>query len=159
MPACLVVADDLTGACDCGVQLLADQSALVVKIHQHVERGVSGRAGVPQTTVRGDYSIDSVDGDVLVVNTESRNVTAARALASLRGSVRPLFSHGKGPSPVVYKKIDSTLRGHCALEIATLMQEMNASVCILAPALPSAKRSVPSRSHPLHCVVVFWFDS
>jgi uncharacterized protein YgbK (DUF1537 family) len=92
----VIVADDLTGACDTG--------------HEFARRGYRTRVVVDG----GDGGdVDPATAvDVLVVNTDSRYDPPEAAAAAVRTAVDPR-SDG-----VVYKKVDSTLRGNLGAEVA-----------------------------------------
>ncbi|WP_251328429.1 four-carbon acid sugar kinase family protein [Haloplanus pelagicus] len=91
----LIVADDLTGACDTG--------------HEFARRGYRTRVLVD------GRSVDRTAADVLVVNTDSRYDSPEAAATAVRTAVE------SRPDGVVYKKIDSTLRGNLGAEVAAAM--------------------------------------
>ncbi|HLN22336.1 MAG TPA: four-carbon acid sugar kinase family protein [Bacteroidales bacterium] len=110
----LIVADDLTGASDTVVQF-SNQGVRCMVI-------VAGNAA---------KSIDSCD--VLAVDTESRFDDKETAYNKVYRTGRSL---SKKNIKLVYKKIDSTMRGNPGAEISALMDSMNISHAIIAPALP-----------------------
>jgi len=116
-PACVLIADDLSGACDAGVWFAR---------HGLITRVALGSA--PAT-----YS------DVLVVSTDSRGLTASAAAEQMRLAAGrlPLSS-----SAIVFKKIDSTFRGHIAAECDSLMELAGAPYGVMVPAVPSQGRTV-----------------
>lgn len=106
-----VVADDLTGACDvaaCFARLTGPWT-----VHVSLE-GVLGGGAV-----------------LGVLNTQSRLMPAEESKALLRLAGRELRD-----KPVVYKKIDSALRGPVGAEIEGLLDGLGPRKTILAPALP-----------------------
>ena len=116
-----VIADDFTGACDAGVQFK--------------EQGL-------ETIILADAeSLADFKGtfDVVVVDTETRNLSSDDAYRKVRRAVR-LLRHNN--VKVIYKKIDSTLRGNVGAEINAVMNELNVKAVIVAPAFPSQKRTV-----------------
>ena len=116
-----VIADDFTGACDAGVQFK--------------EQGL-------ETIILADAeSLADFKGtfDVVVVDTETRNLSSDDAYRKVRRAVR-LLRHNN--VKVIYKKIDSTLRGNVGAEINAVMDELNVKAVIVAPAFPSQKRTV-----------------
>jgi len=133
MLSALVVADDLTGACDTG--------------HEFAARGYGTRVALEPP---GDP-----DGtDVLVVDTDSRYAPAGAAAESVRAAVE---SHR---AATVYKKVDSTLRGNVASEVAAALAAVvergpaggNASdaaggLAIVAPASPATGRTTACGYH------------
>jgi D-threonate/D-erythronate kinase len=109
----LVVADDLTGATDTG--------------HQFAARGF-------ETTVRVMDDADVGRSDVVVYDTDSRYCdegTAADRVA------RAVDVH---PDAIVYKKVDSTLRGNLVAEIGAAAEATDADLVLVAPAFPDTGR-------------------
>jgi len=114
LPAMAIVADDLTGAMDTGAQFAS--------------------AGL-RTFL--DFALQPrQDVKVLVVNTRSRNAKPAQAIRWLK-TVLPLLS-----DRYVFKKIDSTLRGHIALESEILLKHLNLQTAVVCPAIPALGREV-----------------
>ena len=121
MPSKVVLlADDLTGACDAAVHFAM--------------RGLPAAAAV---------SMDCVHGDVPVwaVNTESRDMgrEAIERLMLQAGALLPI-----GPETVIFKKIDSTLRGNAGIETAAAMKAFACERAVFTPALPALGRTVES---------------
>ena len=107
-----VIADDLTGSLDTGVQF--------------------GKWGLTSLVLlAGD---PSPDVDCVVINTDSRAGSAEAARAAVKRAARVLRGR------FVYKKIDSTLRGHIGVEVLAAMQELHAEKALLAPAYPANGR-------------------
>ena len=121
---CLVIADDLTGAADTGVQF--------------VIRGLDTCLISPDGSRPIDFS-QYRKWDVLVVNTHSRGLNTRQA--SERISLL-LKDYHRDPFPLVYKKIDSTLRGNVGSEIDALMEKTRLSIGFVAPSFPEQKRSL-----------------
>jgi D-threonate/D-erythronate kinase len=118
-----IQADDLTGACDTGAPFAGRGLETLVVVHDGGDLPPSPSA----TAV------------VLVIDTESREVSveAARERARWAGGVL------KAGSPrVLYKKLDSTLRGHVAAEIDGMLDGTGRAVALLAPAFPAQGRMV-----------------
>lgn len=118
MPLIAIIADDLTGACDAGVQLAA--------------------AGYPASAVIDASCLPSaLSKSALAVNTGSRDLDAGEAAARVRDTARALlpfqFEH-------YYKKVDSLLRGSVFAEIAACMEALGHDYCLLAPAYPDNGR-------------------
>lgn len=112
----IVIADDFTGAADTGVQLAKKGASVEV---------LFGRGQKP-----------SRRADVLVFNTESRAMRASEAAAAVSAALAVWYD-----SPLVYKKIDSTLRGNLGAEIEAAMRAGRRSFAIIAPAIPSLGRT------------------
>ncbi len=116
----VVVADDFTGANDTGVQLAKKGARTEVLLDERAT--VSPRA------------------DVLVINTESRALSAEEAGLKVSEALRPFFQEKAG-QPIIYKKIDSTFRGNVGAEIAAAMKASGAMLAIIAAAIPAAGRT------------------
>lgn len=114
-----IIADDLTGAADTGAPFAA--------------------LGFPTAIVLGKTPPSA---DVLVVTTNSRDMTVDAAAHANRTAVRqwvtPASAGGRG---WVYKKIDSALRGHPAAEIDAVMTALGVRQVLVAPALPHEGRT------------------
>ena len=117
-----IQADDLTGACDTGAPFAArGLDTLVV---------VSDGDGPPSL---------STTAAVLVVDTESRTVPVEEARARARSAGSTL----KAGSPrILYKKVDSTLRGRLAAEVDGMLDGAGLAMALLAPAFPAQRRAV-----------------
>lgn len=115
----LIIADDLTGACDAGVHFAA--------------RGV--RTQVPMDA----RSHAGCDAAVIACNTHTRT-SDARVVAS---TLEPMLTLVKERRPqILLKKIDSTLRGPVEREIAWLLERLDLRMAVLAAAFPAAGRVV-----------------
>ncbi len=112
----LIIADDLTGAADCAAACRPD--ALVI---------LDDSSGVP-------------GAEVVAFDANTRSVTAEHAAAETARIVRSY------PASIVYKKIDSTLRGHVAAEIAAALRAYRSmghpeAIAVVAPAFPTMGRT------------------
>ncbi len=115
-----VIADDLTGACDTGIAFR--------------------RAG-PATDVllaSGDNRWADTDADVVVYDTESRH--SMPAIAAKRTAVAARHALDAGAA-LLYKKLDSTLRGNPPAELSALLAATGAAGVLLAPAYPAQGRA------------------
>ncbi|GCB05806.1 4-hydroxythreonine-4-phosphate dehydrogenase PdxA [Ralstonia sp. SET104] len=127
-PKLLILADDLSGAADCAVA------------------GV--RAGLRSAVMlRADMG-QPISADVLALDTDTRRANVADAAAAQVAAWRSLAR----PATRLYKKIDSTLRGNVAAEVAALVPL--AGVAIVAPAFPAAGRTTLRGCQRLHGVAV-----
>ena len=122
-----VIADDLTGASDAGVQF--------------ARRGLA-------TRVLFDLCQPAVatDVDVLVVDTDSRALSPEAAYARVRDVAERLRTF---QPEHVYKKVDSTLRGNLGAEIDAIMDAFTYSRAIVAPAFPALGRTTRDGLHRL----------
>jgi uncharacterized protein YgbK (DUF1537 family) len=123
MPEAIIIADDLTGAADTGV--------------------VFARCGY-RTVVVWDKQPPSLT-DVLVITTESRHISPEHAAVKVVTVASRLSD--KCGSALIYKKIDSTLRGHPAEELAAVMDGFNITKALVAPAFPAQGRTTVSGLH------------
>ncbi len=110
----LIIGDDLSGTADCAVTCTHYGLASVVSLD--IAQSSEGNV------------------DVLAIDTDTRRQTAADAA---RINERVWRTHASGR--LVYKKIDSTLRGNFAAEVAALARF--AGMAIVAPAFPQAGRT------------------
>jgi D-threonate/D-erythronate kinase len=76
---------------------------------------------------------------VVAISTESRNAdsSAARGLVSAAAARLPAIS-----SRLLFKKIDSTLRGHAGVEIAAALDAFDCEATVVCPAFPAMSRIV-----------------
>jgi len=116
MPRIVVLADDLSGAADCGIAFTrSGLSAVVILSDGH------------EATTR-------LAADVLALDARSRHLPPEAAAAV---NARLARRYASGDS-LFYKKIDSTLRGNIAAELAALTPL--AGLAIVAPAFPATGR-------------------
>ena len=115
-----VIADDLTGANDTGVQFTKKGYNTIVSIF-----GKSVAQNIPE------------DLDVFVVDTETRELESKSARKTLRNILKKLNIN---KNDMIYKKVDSTLRGNIGHEIEEIMNILKKDVCIFSPSFPSHQR-------------------
>jgi uncharacterized protein YgbK (DUF1537 family) len=132
-----IVADDLTGACDTG--------------HEFAARGHWTRVIVDGQ----NYDDSDAAVDALVVNTDSRYERPEMAATAVRTAIE---SRSGG---VMFKKIDSTLRGNLGAEVAAALSTLatnraeatdeddteRAPLAVVAPAYPGAGRTTACGHH------------
>lgn len=114
-----ILADDLTGACDCGVQFSSRGARVRVLLS-------------PQGDLR-----DGFEWDVTVINTESRHDSPEEAVARVSEGLAAL---ARASAPLRYKKIDSTLRGPIAHELRPLLDA--GMMPVVCPSFPKLGRTV-----------------
>ena len=134
-----LVADDLTGALDAAAPFAA--RGLKVRVYRTLDalpppapagHGPSERANGPAPAPGGR-------GLVIAVNTSTRHLAPDAARAAVAEAGRRLG----GWSPrLVFKKIDSTLRGPIPDEVAAAMQVFERRTALVCPAFPAAGRIV-----------------
>lgn len=122
MQRLLIVADDLTGAADCGTACLA--------------------AGLDTVIVLKD-SDPIPSADVVSVDAATRGLSSSQAAEQTARLTRRYLSP---QTRILFKKLDSTLRGHVAQEIAAVLSVTRAlhgtqSIAIVAPAFPAMGRT------------------
>lgn len=126
-----IIADDLTGAMDSGAQL--------------------ARAGYRTAVAfRGSEIPHLPDLDAVSVDTDTRPLDPKYAAELVRETVRRLKE-----TRILYKKLDSTLRGQVVSELEAALEESDRSLCIIAPAFPSTGRATVGgvqliNGEPLH---------
>jgi uncharacterized protein YgbK (DUF1537 family) len=112
-----IIADDLTGAADTGVQLVRAGYRTAVAFHD---------APVPPAE----------DLDAVALDTDSRAMPAGFAAKRVLEA-----GHAVRDARIVYKKLDSTLRGPVAAELAAALESTGRDRAVVAPAFPSAGRT------------------
>ncbi|MDD9268195.1 four-carbon acid sugar kinase family protein [Paenibacillus sp. GCM10023248] len=127
-----IIADDLTGASDSGVQFARKglQTQVVFDIKQ----------------VANQQAVEAV-----VIDTDSRSVAREIAYANVKAAAEQVqqagFTH-------VYKKMDSTLRGNLGVEIDAVMDVMPFDFAVVAPAFPKIGRTTVQGVHYLNGIPV-----
>ncbi len=115
-----IIADDLTGANDSGLQFAS--------------------YGLPTKVFLGDPPEALMrDAPVAVIDTETRGLEPAEVeavIASVAARVRSIGAEH------VYKKLDSTMRGHVGLELFGTARALDANLVLVTPAYPAMKRTV-----------------
>lgn len=117
----LLIADDLTGGADAGVQF--------------AKRGL--KTLLVPFRGEGDPLAARPAQDVLIINTITRSLPPAEAFDILSGLLKR-FDPKR--FPILYKKIDSTLRGNIGSEIDAILRETNLPLCFMAPSYPEQGR-------------------
>ncbi len=128
----LIIADDFTGALDTGVQFAAC--------------GVSTRVVVGETA-----ELAGCESTVLVVDTETRHLSAAAAGAAIETLTRHAVEAGV---PCIYKKTDSALRGNIGAELSALLKTSGARQLPFLPAFPQIGRTTEGGVHYISGVPV-----
>ena len=111
--AVLLIADDLTGACDAGVQF--------------------ARCGLP-TSVLLTRDAPPAWAQVAAVSTETRNLGEEEASCNVAAVAEWLAAD------VVFKKIDSVLRGNPGVEIRAALEAFGREAAVATPAFPAMGR-------------------
>lgn len=121
-----IIGDDLTGAADTGVQLV--------------------RAGYRTAVVfRGSSLPVEGDLDAVALDTDSRPLPTGFAAERVVEA-----AHAVRGTRVVYKKLDSTLRGPVATELAAALEATGRDTIVVAPAFPAAGRATVGGVQMVH---------
>ncbi|MDD5169836.1 MAG: four-carbon acid sugar kinase family protein [Syntrophales bacterium] len=126
-----IIADDLTGANDTGVQFAKRGLKTIVLLD-------------------ADHLRRMPDEEVVVMDTYSRALPPDAAYRKVVETAR-LF-RDSCQFPDIYKKIDSTLRGNPGAEIDAIMDVCGQEMAIVAPAFPANGRITVGGYHLLHGV-------
>jgi D-threonate/D-erythronate kinase len=111
-----IIADDLTSAADAGVQFTRAGYSVKVTFYDCLQCGTTA--------------------DVVSVDTDSRSQLVADAKERTRDTARALKN-----ASLLYKTMDSTLRGHVGPELSALLAETGHDTAIVAPAFPYCGRT------------------
>ena len=124
-PQFAVIADDLTGSLDTGLQF-----------HK---KGLS-------TFVPLNWKNPSGKGRALSLNTNSRNIPGDEAYLRVYRACRKIKAKG------LYKKIDSTMRGNVGKEILAILDARKISKAVVIPTVPVMGRTVEKGILRIHGV-------
>ncbi len=124
-----VIADDLTGAADTAIQFRRIGAPTLLVSYRHL------------SSLGLEYT-----GATLAVYTDSRHLSPAAAAARVR---RAGLSVKELAPRLVYKKIDSCLRGNIGAEVEALMDLLGCEGAFIAPAFPAQGRTT---RHDIHFV-------
>jgi uncharacterized protein YgbK (DUF1537 family) len=137
MPKLAIIADDLTGANDAGVQFA--KYGLRVQVF----------LGEPVAARKGEIV------DVLVLDTDSRAVLTEQAFDRVWAASRVIENYSaESVLPLIFKKVDSTLRGNLGAEIDAAMAAFGFDWAAVAPAFPANGRITVGGWHLLHQVPI-----
>lgn len=124
MARVLIVADDLSGAADCAVACAV--------------QGVD-------SLVLLDKAASDADADMLALDANTRAMTPREAAAETARLVR---NCARGDRQILFKKLDSTLRGHIGAEVAAALEawrslaHRSSAIVVAAPAFPATGRTM-----------------
>lgn len=124
-----MIADDLTGANDSGVQL--------------VKKGLRSSVIFDLDPLAAEQNYL----DAIVIDTDSRAVSKIEAYEAV--SKASFFLKENGFTHI-YKKIDSTLRGNLGAEVEAVTTVFDPEFCIIAPAFPRIGRTTKNGVHYLN---------
>ena len=115
-----IIADDLTGACDTGVKFRNAGWETTVVVDAAKSPGLS-----------------AVHSPVVAINTGTRSAAPEEALGTVEAVLRTAAASGKA---FYYKKVDSVLRGNCAVELEAFFRILHSDFALVAPAFPATGR-------------------
>lgn len=122
-----IIADDLTGASDSGVQF--------------------ARNGLKTQVIFDWTSIPDEHHDVVVIDTDSRSIAGEAAYERAKSAALALKEKG---IRLIYKKMDSTLRGNLGQEINGVLDAFHFDAAFIAPAFPRIGRTTVNGIHYLN---------
>ncbi|SHM57245.1 four-carbon acid sugar kinase family protein [Gracilibacillus kekensis] len=120
-----IIADDLTGACDTGVQL--------------VDYGLDVAVEVQRSNI-------DTNKDAIIFNSNSRAITSDKAYARVHEICKRIKDRSYD---IVYKKIDSTMRGNIGSEVNAVADIFQPDFIFVTPAYPENGRTVKEGIHYL----------
>lgn len=120
----LILADDLTGALDSGVQLISK--------------------GLKVLVYTSPQEIKDLDTDVLVINTETRHRSPEKAFNIIYKLSKEALEKGFN---YFYKKTDSGLRGNIGSELEAMLVATNSNILHFVPAYPKMNRITKNGIH------------
>jgi len=126
MPELTILADDLSGAADCGVQAARWGMPTVVRL---TPPGAAVRACPPGAAALA-WDLDTRAGDAPAA--AERTAAAARSM---------------GRRERLYVKLDSSLRGHVGVTLDAALEATGARLALVAPALPAQGRTTVGGRH------------
>ncbi|MCM3694019.1 four-carbon acid sugar kinase family protein [Neobacillus niacini] len=128
-----VVADDLTGANDTGVQF--------------AKKGLTTTVLFSYTQLQPSHLTE----DVIVLNSDSRAIEARMSYNIVFNLSSQLKQLGVSN---VFKKIDSTMRGNIGPEIDAVMDAFNYKISFVVPAFPKSNRMTINGEHFVNGVLL-----
>ncbi|RKL68103.1 hypothetical protein CR203_06300 [Salipaludibacillus neizhouensis] len=114
-----IIADDLTGANDTGVQFAKKgwKTSVLMQENQKIEEDI----------------------EVFVIDTDSRASSPNEAYKNVRNAINVVE---KNSVDILYKKIDSTMRGNIGVELDAIYDHYPADFILIAPGYPKNNRFV-----------------
>jgi 4-phospho-D-threonate 3-dehydrogenase / 4-phospho-D-erythronate 3-dehydrogenase len=133
VPRLPVIADDLSGAADCAIACTG--------------------AGLTATVALGELEED-LTTEVLSIDCDSRHLTSEAAADNVS---RLVEQYASDREILLFKKLDSTLRGNVAAELAAILKARRRSssisqriVAVMAPAFPASGRTTVNGQQLVH---------
>jgi 4-hydroxythreonine-4-phosphate dehydrogenase len=116
MTQIVIIADDLSGAADCAVSCAVQGLRTMVQLSD---------SSPPEAS------------QVLAIDAATRSMSPEHAVAIVG---RLAAAHGATSGRVLFKKLDSLLRGHVGPELSAMRRGRGPAVVVMAPALPAQGR-------------------
>ena len=107
MAKMVVIADDLTGAADCAAACAAHGIAATVVLHAPGPRGPD---------------LCWPDADIVSIDANTRCMSVEQAAETTAELARRWAMRERGAECLLFKKVDSTLRGNMAAEVAAMLR-------------------------------------
>ena len=133
MPKILIIADDLTGAADCGAVFAG--------------RGMETTVVLSRPGEEPAHRSAAIHADVVAIDADTRGLDAKQAAEAVARGVEQ-YAISEGREGLLFKKVDSTLRGNVAAELAGALRARRANVSageraavLFAPAFPAHGRT------------------
>lgn len=121
MARILIIADDLSGAADCGIACAVQGLETLVVLDEA-----------------------AIDADVLAIDANTRAMAPQKAAVE---TARLVHEYAREGRQVLFKKFDSTLRGHIGVELAAALEawrrleNRGSAIVVVAPAFPATGRT------------------
>jgi len=128
-----VIGDDMTGCMDAGIQLVKKGYRVSVAVNND------------------DIKFLAEESDVIIADTESRNTTPEKAIKKVHDYAKSIDDAGY---KMIYKKVDSTLRGNIGSELEALLMDHIVDLIVFAPALPYNGRTTRNGVHYVNSLVL-----
>ena len=123
----LIIADDMTGTLDTGIQF--------------AKQGVTVSVVIDPESLSGTIPRDC---EVLAVNSSSRHLTPQQAYDAV---YRIALMGKQAGIPYIYKKTDSVLRGNIGAELSAALQASEAECLAFVPSYPAMNRITKNGVH------------
>ena len=124
-----IIADDLSSATDCGIQVAKSGLQTLVPLE-----------GTPVASA-------AQEADVVSLDTDSRMIPPAEAYRRVKAAASAVVSAGFRH---IYKSMDSTLRGNLGAEVDAVLDVFRAELAVVAPAYPLYGRTTVGGKHFLN---------
>lgn len=118
----VVIADDLTGAAELG--------------------GLGLRYGL-KVEINTEVNVHS-GADLLIVSTDTRSMEKQEAIEAIADITQRV---AQIKPQLIFKKVDSVLRGHIVAELTTQLAQLNLNTALLVPANPASGRTLTNGTY------------